>query len=165
MGKEVRIFSPSLHVMIAGNELVMETIQCRTLPIDGLDFIYPTWQEIRVEALPSDAHNNYGVRLFNKNMFNEAVIEFDNALKIYPNANAFYLKGEALIRLDSPAEALECFEKVLTFHKKDLQGMKALEGKAEALRKLGREKEARAAQDKADEFMAEYSEHHIVGGS
>jgi len=85
---------------------------------------------------------NKGISLASLSRHKEAVITFDQALKINPQSIEGKLqKGTSLIKLNRVDEAIACFEEVMTL---DLGNWKAWFFKGEALRRLGKRDEALA---------------------
>ncbi|MGV8125512.1 MAG: tetratricopeptide repeat protein [Candidatus Xenobiia bacterium LiM19] len=83
---------------------------------------------------------NKGISLASLSRHKEAVITFDQALKINPQSiEGKIQKGTSLIKLNRTEEAIECFDEVLQL---DLGNWKAWFFKGEALRKMGKREEA-----------------------
>jgi len=90
---------------------------------------------------------NKGISLASLSRHKEAVITFDQALKINPQSiEGKIQKGTSLIRLNRTKEAIVCFDEVL---KIDQRSWKAWFFKGEALRKTGKREESLACINRA----------------
>jgi len=96
-------------------------------------------QECRTRLIQESGEREYynqGVDLANQSRPDEAIVQFDKALKINPNfKEALYNKATALNKLDRFAEALPIFDQVI---KLDPHDYDAIYNKGGALLKLGK---------------------------
>lgn len=78
-------------------------------------------------AIDFDVHStdpepffSIGTICFERKRYSDAVISFDNAIKIKPENSEFYTnKAQALIKLRKFKEAIECYDKALEFKPAD----------------------------------------------
>jgi tetratricopeptide (TPR) repeat protein len=116
-----------------------------------------------VRASPEEqkalAHNERGLDYFSKGKFEQAVKEYDEAIRIYPAlAAAYNNRGSALFALGRFDEAAACFRQAVQVSPKYGQAHFNL---ALALIKLGREREANDALMAATNAYFESGDEHL----
>ncbi len=119
-------------------------------------FKMPTVEEIersnrefnkKMEGNKRYHHEKAGERFLKQQKYNEAIREFDAALKLDPSTQTAYVKkGIALYRSNRPQEAVANFDKAIKFNKRGKVWLwYPLHHKGIALGSLGKSKEAVAA--------------------
>ena len=81
--------------------------------------------------------------------YDDAISCYDEALKVYPRADAWNNKGNVYLKADRYDDALECYDKALNI---DPNFVNALNGKGRALEGLGKYDDALECYDKALEI-------------
>jgi tetratricopeptide (TPR) repeat protein len=137
LGKDVRVLLVPCHVIIAGKTCAFETTAVpsgATFPLQEVGLRYPTWQEVSVKGLLGVAHEWCGYFLATGDTFNEALVEFDEAIAINGDASSYVNKGVALCEMGLPDAAIECYDTALTL---DPRFAEAWSNKGSALCKKG----------------------------
>jgi tetratricopeptide (TPR) repeat protein len=116
----------------------------------------------RFDSKSAEVHNNVGTALDGLGRHEEAVAEYDKAIRINPKiAIPQNNKGNSLSALGRHEEAVACFDNAISLDPKFAQPYK---GKGNSLYSLGRYDEAVAEYDKAIELNPNYaSAYHNKG--
>ena len=99
----------------------------------------------------ADEWYNRGVALQDKEKYEEAIVCYDNAIKLNPKNSAAPRnnKGNSLYALEKYEEAITCCDNAIKLNPKNLA---AYNGKGNSLRKLGRDEDGEQCFAKAKEL-------------